>query len=205
VYGGFWWPSQHPLPCVALWWGASSHLRRLWDGVQLVCYGLTDGWTTRAGELVRRAHEQELAEEEMRVKLERLAHTVGLAHRSEESKLGGGAFGGEEEDGWTPESILASLQAATEKRDDCLRQIDELREEEGRLWQSLPEWRTRLQAARQGWSDMWKVRASVMPIRILMHARGGWCVVCTFRVQRVGRSRSPRLPAGAGVIRPLLR
>lgn len=118
----------------------------------------------------------------MRVKLERLAHTVGLAHRSEESKLGGGAFGGEEEDGWTPESILASLQAATEKRDDCLRQIDELREEEGRLWQSLPEWRTRLQAARQGWSDMWKVRASVMPICMLMHARGGWCVVCTFRV-----------------------
>ena len=72
---------------------------------------------------------------------------------------GGDTFGGEEEDGWTPESILASLQAATEKRDDCLRQIDELREEEGRLWQSLPEWRTRLQAARQGWSDMWKVRA----------------------------------------------
>jgi hypothetical protein len=48
------------------------------------------GWRrTLAGELVRRAHDQELAEEEMRVKLERLAHTVGLAHRPEDSKLGG--------------------------------------------------------------------------------------------------------------------
>jgi hypothetical protein len=65
---------------------------------------------THEGALVRRAHEQELAEEEMRVKLERLAHTVGLAHRPEDSKLGGGVFGEEEDAGWTPESILASLQ-----------------------------------------------------------------------------------------------
>ena len=46
----------------------------------------------------------------------------------------------------------------SERREDCLRQIEELRNRERGLWESLPEWRTRLQAARQGWSDMWKAR-----------------------------------------------
>jgi len=109
-------------------------------------------------ELVRKAEEREVAEEEMRVKLERLAHTVGLEHRPEGRKLGEAEFAGEEDQGWTPESIMHALQAVNERRDDCLRQIDKLRARERSLWESLPEWRTRLQAARQGWSDMWAAK-----------------------------------------------
>mmetsp|Transcript_7253 Transcript_7253/g.14745 ORF Transcript_7253/g.14745 Transcript_7253/m.14745 type:complete len:709 (-) Transcript_7253:331-2457(-) len=115
--------------------------------------------------LVRQAEQQEVAEEEMRVKLERLAHTVGLKHRPEGSKLRQveEGIGADDDEGWTPEAIMSALQAVTERRDDCKRQIDKLRDKEIRLWRSLPEWRTRLQAERQGWSDMWQRRLTDGP------------------------------------------
>jgi len=66
--------------------------------------------TAQEQELTRQAEEREVAEEEMRVKLERLAHTVGLQHRPEGSSLG--ELGFEEDDGWTPESIMQALQVS---------------------------------------------------------------------------------------------
>jgi hypothetical protein len=51
---------------------------------------------------------------------------------------------------------MYALKSLETKNEECKRQIDKLRERETRLWTSLPEWRTRLQAERQGWSEMWQ-------------------------------------------------
>jgi len=121
------------------------------------------------------AAQRELAEEEMRIKLERLAHTVGLKHRPDDQKppikasdskiLSVTQHSDSESEGWTPEGILLALQAVEQRREDVEKQIDALQAREASAWQALPEWRTKLQAARQGWTEMWKskLEGSNMP------------------------------------------
>ncbi|KAK3258116.1 hypothetical protein CYMTET_32825 [Cymbomonas tetramitiformis] len=106
----------------------------------------------------REAAQRELAEEDMRVKLERLAHTVGLKHRT---IVGPGEQNPEDQDddeGWTPEGILAALQAVEQRRGDVENQIATLQKREAKAWQELPESRVKLQTARLNWTEMWRLK-----------------------------------------------